>query len=641
MLNNNQKKMQQKNQDGWWTDESSEEEYSDEEEQSQTLNCDEGGGTCDPASCAALAGHCCNGHFCADDDSVCCSGKCVGFKCSGGNNGDTCESTSQCNSGSICDNGKCTNVKGICSPLVSPALCYNHFNWEGGKYCNGYPNCMDNTDCCSGICGAGICSAGGAGDACRDNTQCDKDKGFICDAGKCTNAKGICSPQPDALCYDHFTIEVDGKTKYCNGYTPCTNNGDCCSGMCSDGTCTDGAAGTKCVFTNQCAGDLVCDAGTCANNATKDSCYPSEASPKPQNCYKHFSTEKDAKYCNGYPNCQYNTDCCSGMCSGGICSDGSADTICFADNQCATGLTCEGPEPNFSDSSEPLFPKRCSAGKLNQTCTVPGWPFKHESNCIEGTKCMEWSTWGTIIPVQSPCVDGSEGSACAIDATTGKAITGFPCQDGLSCIPDNSSQPFGKCTTQKLGDSCMLLASGCENGLFCAPTDLMGCLSDLGSGVCASPKPNGINEYCCHDDICENGYCSTLTDSTPNTCRPYQQKGQACGLTEPCDKNLICVAQPNDVTSAVCSDKSDGSPCVIGPADCTSSYCKSGVWAPMPFWLKYLGWIILGSVLALVVIAVIIFVIVIKVTGGEASNVLSNGIRSGLQGIQGMQQLTK
>jgi hypothetical protein len=140
----------------------------------------------------------------------------TGIDC-GGPNCDPCESGEDCIDNSDCQSGVCAD--GICQPSTCSDGVQN--GNETGIDCGGPDcdpctsgeDCLVNSDCQSGVCAGGICQT----PTCFDSVQNGNETGVDCG--------GDCDP--------------------CTSGEDCIDNSDCQSGVCVDGvcqppTCSDG-----------------------------------------------------------------------------------------------------------------------------------------------------------------------------------------------------------------------------------------------------------------------------------------------------------------------------------------------------------------------------------------------------------------
>ena len=231
-------------------------------------------GNCDAGSCAAVAATCDDGELNGDETDVDC----------GGPDCDPCADGASCNTGTDCQSGYCD--AGSCGQ--PPAHCSNDTLDEdetdvdcGGADCPACENgqgCADNSDCASGYCDAGSCAelvehcdndtqdedetdvdCGGAdcppcadGQGCSDNSDCVSGN---CDAGTCSAVEDLCPDDPNktepGICGCGVAdVDSDGDgTMDCNDGCPDdadkTEEGQCGCG--NPDTDSDGDGSADCI----------------------------------------------------------------------------------------------------------------------------------------------------------------------------------------------------------------------------------------------------------------------------------------------------------------------------------------------------------------------------------------------------------
>lgn len=245
--------------------------------------------------------------------------------------------------------------------------------------------CAKDSDCCSGHCNSGTCSAcadGNTGAACGQAVDCCVFYGSVCnptghcessfgasaDGYRCPSAdfctSGYCelvadggTTPPDGVCKTPANgcktlgSAVSGSQTCCPGMIAATppsgtsnvcclpegaycdrNQSSCCSGNCLGGRCVPnsdfGNLGHRCVNSNECGGQLLCDpvSRTCTGRwCMQTGAYPGCCSFSAWNGTCRFP---DGRTCqNPGASCTQATasQCCSGTCD----STNHCDTIIF------------------------------------------------------------------------------------------------------------------------------------------------------------------------------------------------------------------------------------------------------------------------------------------------------------------------
>jgi hypothetical protein len=270
-----------------------------------TLSCSENGHCgagfecrMDPKATSPTTGACSSrkqGSVCYMD-SDCAYGRCSGNRCNGGLEGETCTTSSQCQSG-ICrtgstSTGSCVSGKPGTS-CTEDAQCLSGLHCGGGTCASGSVGqpCETDGECDSKICALSLCRGGEPGSMCETDSDCLKG---LCAGSYCT------SGSVNAPCYEAADCKTglrcarqvctDGtKGSPCSADTDCSTIG-CVRGACSDGTngsvcdaddecqskrcadpagadpgeCTSGAKGARCISASDCVSNSCTAAGSCA-----------------------------------------------------------------------------------------------------------------------------------------------------------------------------------------------------------------------------------------------------------------------------------------------------------------------------------------------------------------------------------------
>ena len=420
----------------------------------------------DDRACTS-AGECCSGRCeggacagCAPTGAVCVEGSCCDGLCMDGR---CCSYPNRaCGSGSQCCSGVCT--AGVCAGLPVGAAC-EPTPWvcgEIGECVNGHcciaPQfaCSGTSDCCEGSCNGGVCCS-------RAGEPCDSAVGdFGCCTGQMCESNRCCSAAGE-----HCSSASDCCSGLCNaGMCDCAplgaacarDTGDCCDGTYCGGDGTDTprrcglGSGGVCTASSQCIAGLTCIAGTCEScgqpghgcSATSDCCIGTCASGTCACASPGASCAGDHDCCFGgtctggrccaavNSPCGANGDCCGGACVGGFCACAATGTAC------SDGAVCCGGG--------------CSGGRC---CGA------HRAGCASAADCC---TAGDICSSHGCCAP--HGSACAseLDCCGGSCTDGRCCQPaGRTCI-DPEDCCGGSCTG---GVCCALPGAGCTGPADC------------------------------------------------------------------------------------------------------------------------------------------------------------------------------
>jgi MYXO-CTERM domain-containing protein len=390
---------------------------------------------------------------------------------------------------------------------------------------------------------------------CVVDTDCPS--GYHCEAPTCvrnTTSGNMCDPcsSPDdcsaGLCLSGF---VDGGS-YCG--VNCTTDADCGAGntcyavtggpsQCAptDGDCSGGSSG--CTTDSECPSGYHCEAPTCVRNEP-------------------------------VPDCTVDTDCGTGRhCEGGTCIDNPPTARgfgepCTSDTQCGSGL--------------------CLGGICTQSCD-PSRPF---GSCPGGYYCDDVSCGEGRCRAGNPGV-GEQFALCGSDAECQSGFCDLSRGAGVCLNPCNPSEAF---TTCQLGETCQPIggpncgACLCGPGMFGDPCnsdlecvvglcraavegELPRCTTACVNGACpfgascsAVLAPDGSSEMrcaaggqrlggrCAANEECQSGFCWAYNGQSFCT-RPC---GGICG----CPSSQTCVTSGSSaycVPSAVAAD--DGCGC--------------------------------------------------------------------------------
>ncbi|MBI4699921.1 MAG: hypothetical protein HY744_01940, partial [Deltaproteobacteria bacterium] len=454
------------------------------------------GTTCKPATCEAgkcgftMGGE---GTSCTEDGGKVCDGQgsCV-----------ECTKQERCTGSEQCDQGKCV-----------PAACKNGKLDQGetdvdcgGSECAPCANgkkCEQYGDCASGHCAGGLCAPCAGHDDCQDADYCEaggKCVAKLATGASCTDfgaeqcASGYCA---DGLCCNDACAGgcgvcakakgafKDGECTAVAKDTACRAvAGDCdvaekCDGQSkacpSDGLIADGkpSTGNKC-DPYLCDGKVATCAGSCAGHPDCIGGYwcvgQKCALPK---CDDKIKDGQEADVDCGGPscpgcglgkNCGQGSDCASGACTAGTCTEctlGAKDCVGDVPRTCdpggawQSGPACQGPTPFCCAGS-------CTGGVVEvtavtcRTCAVKGdgtlwcWGYNVYGQLGDGTTQSKSSpVQVSALGTSALAVAGGVYHTCAVKA------------DGtLWCWGDNGYGQLGDGTTQSKTLPVQVLALG-------------------------------------------------------------------------------------------------------------------------------------------------------------------------------------
>ena len=462
---------------------------------------------------------------------------------------------------------------------------------------NGYDDCNDNRDDgCERWVDRDVNNCG----ECEE--RCDAQKGWtpFCKDGRCGESEcdegfGNCSGNPDGICEDDLTSDVEncgrcgGLCTVRNGEPGCEDEKcfveDCSSGFenCneddddggySDGCETNlredenncGACGNACSAEN---GGAICVNGQCRIESCEpgyDNCDRGDSDGGYENgCETHTAT--DDENCGGCGEMGINCNdafrylnatgsCVDSACQVADCFDDFGDCDENANNGCESDLR--------SDEGD--------CGECDRECMTNGTTGSPGNQCESGTcvpdcdeshlDCDERGENGCEVDLRSDdancgaCVPGCDGehlncngdpddgceTACSDDGTQSRTCTGLACAvtcDGSHLTCDNN-QANG-CEVTRSTDDCGACgqacadtnasAVACTNGV-CNPT------CDGGWGACTNPE-NGCTTALTADPFC--GSCTGDCSGDTNFC-------VATGTNYRCQSQITLQAQASGST---------------------------------------------------------------------------------------------
>jgi MYXO-CTERM domain-containing protein len=299
--------------------------------------------------------------------------------------------------------------------------------------------------------------------------------------------------------------------------SPCSNGGECNSGVCLGYPDGGGYCGAPCGSDADCGGDS-CVPTSGGNQCVRfdESGFPSCASTT-TGCSRDSDCEAD-ELCSagdcvprpttGNPlgsSCTGDTDCATRLCIGGVCTqscdwlntgscpsgfycDGGASASCDS-GYCVRGTSGAGGIGATCSGDQECASLHCDAGRCSQPC-IPGGA----AGCPAGFACQV----GTL-PCKGSCqMSGALGDPCAANDD---------CTSGICAV--EGDRTF--CTT--LCDA----SNPCPTGFAC---------EGAGAASVCAPTLGGLGEECETNADCLQGICAAHGDSTFCT--------RVCSETLPC-----------------------------------------------------------------------------------------------------------
>ena len=482
------------------------------------------------------------------------------------------------------------NATAICKDAACTKICNGEYKEDTDGLCKDLI-CKPNENACVNDDSWGTCNATGTAfentTACRDDQKCVdgdcvcKQEGYVDDGESCKDL--ICKPNEIACVNDDSwgTCNALGtgfeSTTACREDKKCVEGGCVCKqeGYVDDGeacktvTCTPAkvdctglntygtcnATGTGYENEQECAGELICNLGTCkCPKATDIECDGVCMNPNSDVYCGVDST------CN-YKSCLSNDHCDSGEC---VCNEGfvrcgdtcidplTSQTYCGADNTCGNYTTC----------------------RADQTCQ-DGTCICNDNKVKCGDQCIDPKTDTSYCGADNAC---GNYTACGVGQT---------CQNG-TCTCTDTTQVLcnGNCINPKTNNTYCGANSTCSGYTNCSNTNRT-CKN--GSCVCAegltwhstSPDYWGTPFYPsihCVDEMNSEAYCGTkhlncydeMINAFYNANPPFENSH----CEQDYDNNPSCKAHPIvcDKATGICNTNPD---CI--PEKCEyTAYCSNG-----------------------------------------------------------------
>ncbi|CAF1603323.1 unnamed protein product [Adineta ricciae] len=219
-----------------------------------------------------------------------------------------------------------------------------------GKICGSGQNCINGTDCTSGVCTRGVCQAPKCNDGVQNGGETGRDCGGPCAPTKACDDGSAC------------VAATDCKTGWCN------KNKICKAPTCVDGEQNQGETGVDCG--GSCAPTKACDDGSACVAATDCKtgwCNKNKICKAP--------TCSDSEQNQG----ETGVDCGGSCAPSKACDDGSA---CVAATDCKTG---------WCNKNQICKAPTCVDGEQNQgeTGVDCGGPCVNKQTCVNGLTCAK------------------------------------------------------------------------------------------------------------------------------------------------------------------------------------------------------------------------------------------------------------
>ena len=574
------------------------------------VSCDGNGNCSEPAPSLVCPPYTCDPNtsqctYTCTTNSQCAAGQqCIAGRCGTSPNGAVCQSSDDCVSG-FCV-GASTGVLGVCCNLACDDPCESCNQTGSLGICTyipvGFtdPRC-DGTD--RTTCGNnGLCDGLGSCTLYPKNTVCGPSScsGLVentprtCDGQGTCRDPGItdCSPFlcTSAACATSCKTDADCETGY--QCTLQTVNGV------SAGTCGKGKIGHPCTDATQCESSQCVD-GVCCESACAGPCLACNLPSSPGQCLKVAAGASDPR--NTCKNLGPALCSTNGLCDGtGACQSYPAGTVCSSQS-CVAGSYTQPGTCNASGqctaSSRTCNPYVCNGSVCYSICT-------DSTQCVTGNVCTA-SSCG-LKPLGASCSLGKECASsfcaqgvCCENACTGACMACNLATPGLCVsVPDNSSDPQGKCTSTTqtnpcgstgkcVGGACAYVSKGqnCKASSCSGASETPASQCD-GQGTCGTPAPIDCTPFACVNNVCKNSctVATQATDCTPpatcganNTCG-LKPLGAACTAAVQCQsgfctEGVCCNNACSDGSSGLCKTCKATSTSVAG----TCSYVDKGV----------------------------------------------------------------
>ncbi len=387
--------------------------------------------------------------------------------------------------------------------------------------------------------------SGCLGEPCTDNGDCD--------SGVCTTHMGdrACSK----LCVDECPagwscVPVDTGSgdalfacvsNFSHLCLPCTNNGDCSTDqtptICINYGSEGAFCGASCTDTSDCPDDFVCEEITSIAGGLSKQCIQTAGVCE---CSQFAVTQGLVTDCE-----QTNV---LGSCHGvRLCTE---DGLSECDAPIPSAETCDGTD---EDCDGEVDEDSCDD---NNPCTIDicGGPDgcshepQSETQCDDGNACTysDHCSSGVCVGTTVECIDGN---GCTDDI----------CDDTFGCVFENTSTPCDDGNSCSFGDACT--DGSCVAGVVLECDDDNQCTDD----IC---DPNGGCIFSGNNLPCDDGNPCTLGDSC---------SAGSCAGTEPkfCDDGNVCTTDYCDPVDG-CMHINNSNPCNDNDTCTLNDICVDG-----------------------------------------------------------------
>ena len=485
-----------------------------------------------------------------------CGPKPIGFACAGGSE---CAS-SQCVDGVCCESA-CTGACRSCNLATSPGHCLTVAagNPDPRKVCTdkGTASCGTN-----GLCdGTGSCDSYPQGTVCATETCLS---GLYTPASTC-NMNGQCVAPDSRACAPYV----------CNStqcFNACATNDQCkAPNSCAMNSCGLKTNGASCSAAAQC-GSGFCAQGFCCNSACGGACQSCALSNALGTCTSVPVNAVDpAGLCSDQGTASCGTD---GKCDGaGSCQKYLQGTTCIG-SSCPSGTTvftaastCDGAGKCVTPGAGPCFPYQCGLNVCKNSCVS-------DADCASPAVCNSKGSCGLKSNGQT-CAGAPECSSgfCSQQTCCATACQGACQSCGLSnslgaCTNVAAGQPDPQSTCHDAGNA------SCGTDGFCDGNGA--CRLYAGGTSCAAPVCPAASSTLTSGRTCDGkGACQAATTSS---CTPYLCNGStackaACSVDGDCVSGEICDPKIN-----VCGNKKRLGQACTANGDClTGDSCVDGV----------------------------------------------------------------
>jgi len=347
-------------------------------------------------------------------------------------------------------------------------------------------SCVQDSDCASlsGACNDGVCLAGQCGTRLKpDNTACP---GGVCLGGVCGTAPSCVDGVKNGSESD---VDCGGTCPKCADGRVCLVATDCVSGICSGGicraaSCMDGVKNgsesdidcgggdpmcPRCTNGRACLGNSDCVSGVCSGGICGTaSCFDGvkDGTETDVDCGGTCATK-----CADSKACLTGNDCASGVCFGGICRTATCTDL--VKNGTETDVDCGG-----------TCPSKCAVGKL----------------CGTGSDCTSGICAGGVC--QSACPAGYSfcGNACipTTNDPNNCGGCGIACPSGPNAVATCANNACGMTCNAGYVDCDGTMVNGCEVSINNDPSNCGGC-----GAVCSN---NHMQTLSCSSGVC-SGIC--------------------------------------------------------------------------------------------------------------------------------------